>query len=104
MSKTILLHLLVDNDSAFRESVRDTLEIEGHKIIEAENGRYALSHLKKSHVDLVITDILMPEVEGNELSAKIRQLKPGLKIIGMTGGGKIGTADIVKSMCIPDYF
>ena len=101
MSKVILL---VDDDPGFRESVRDILEIEGYKIIETGDGSDALPIIEKEHVDLVITDILMPEIEGNELAERISALKPDLKVIGMTGGGRLGSANEVKSLCITDVF
>jgi len=53
---------------------------------------------------LLITDILMPDMEGNELAIKVKTLKPDLKIIGMTGGGRLGTADRVKRLCISTLF
>ena len=64
--------LLVDDDSAFRESVRDILKIEYYQVIEVKNGEEALSIIenKNGQVDLVITDMLMPEIEGNELAEK----------------------------------
>ena len=101
MSKVILL---VDDDSAFRGSVRDILEIEGYQVIEVLDGKYALPVIEEEHVDLVITDILMPETEGNELAVRINDSKPDMKIIGMTGGGQIGSAETVKNLCITDLF
>ena len=98
--------LLVDDDSAFRESVRDIIKIEYYQVIEAKNGEEALSIIenKNGQVDLVITDMLMPEIEGNELAEKIKRLRPNLKIIGMTGGGRIGTADTVVKMAVAPLF
>ncbi len=101
MGKVILL---VDDDSAFRESVYDILELEGFEVIEAEDGKYALPILENEDVHLVITDILMPEIEGIDLVSKIKKLKPNLKVIGMTGGGRIGSAEQVKSMCSSFFF
>lgn len=100
MSKVILL---VDDNDAFRESVSDILEIHGYTVIEAEDGAKGLKIVKKEHVDLVITDILMPELEGNELFFEIKKLRPDLKVIGMTGGGRIGTADRVEIMCVAEF-
>ena len=100
MSKVILV---VDDNDAFRESVFDILEIDGYTVVEAEDGEKALRIIKKEHVDLVITDILMPEVEGNELVFEIKKLRPELKVIGMTGGGRIGTADTVEMMCAAEF-
>ena len=96
--------LLVDDDSAFRESVRDVLEIEGYQVIESGDGKEALPVIESEQVDLVLTDILMPRVTGNELATKIRTLRPDLKVIGMTGGGRIGSADSVKRLCSPIIF
>ncbi len=98
--------LLVDDDSAFRESVNDILEIEDYQVIEAKSGKEALSIIenKNGQVDLVITDMLMPEIEGNQLAAKIKKLRPNLKIIGMTGGGRIGTPDAVVKMAVGPLF
>ncbi len=98
--------LLVDDDSAFRESVNDILEIENYQVIEAKSGKEALSIIenKNGQVDLVITDMLMPEIEGNALAAKIKRLRPNLKIIGMTGGGRIGTPDAVVNMAVGPLF
>ena len=101
MSKVILL---VDDDSAFRESVRDVLEMHGYEVIETDDGKEALPVLEKEHVDLVLTDILMPDIEGNELVGRIKKLRPDLKVIGMTGGGRIGSANEVEGMCSPFFF
>lgn len=101
MSETILL---VDDDSAFRISVKTVLELEGYQVIDVDDGFNALPIIEKQEVDLVITDILMPEIEGNELASKAKGLKPNLKIIGMTGGGGIGDASRVESMCVKMLF
>ena len=101
MSNTILL---VDDDAPFRESVRDILEIEGYQVIECGDGKEALPILEKQQIDLMITDILMPEIEGIELVSKTKKIKPTLNIIGMTGGGRMVSADKVRKMCLPVFF
>jgi two-component system, OmpR family, response regulator len=98
MSKVILV---VDDDAVMRESVRDILEIENYKVIEAGDGIDGLPIVKKEHIDLVITDILMPQVEGNELVFKLKKFRPDLKVIGMTGGGRLVSVEQVKQLC-PD--
>lgn len=94
MNKVILL---VDDDDAFRGSVKDILELEGYKIIEAVDGQVALPLIENHSIDLVITDLLMPGIDGVELISKIKEKKTALKVIGMTGGGKIGTAEKLES-------
>ena len=98
MSKVILV---VDDDAVMRESVRDILEIENYKVIEAGDGIDGLPIVKKEHVDLVITDILMSQVDGNELVFKLKKFRPDLKVIGMTGGGRLVSVEQVKQLC-PD--
>ncbi|MBT5448964.1 MAG: response regulator [Gemmatimonadetes bacterium] len=98
MSKVILV---VDDDPVMRESVRDILEIENYKVIEAGDGIDGLPIVKKEHVDLVITDILMSQVDGNELVFKLKRFRPDLKVIGMTGGGRLVSVEQVKQLC-PD--
>ena len=101
MSKIILL---VDDDPAFRGAVRDILEVAGYTVIESGDGKEALPIVKHEHVDLVITDILMPEIEGNRLAIEIKALRPDLKVIGMTGGGRIGSPEQVEDLCVRGLF
>ena len=59
----------------------------------------ALGLIEKGPVDLVIADILMPEMEGNELAFIIGDVKPDLKLIGMTGGVRIDSAETIAELC-----
>jgi DNA-binding NtrC family response regulator len=101
MNKKILL---VEDDTVFRKSVKDILELSDYEVIDVDCGSKALKIIQDGNVSLVITDILMPEMEGNELTAEIKNTHPNLKVIGMTGGGKLLDADRVKSICIPRHF
>jgi len=73
MTKTILF---VDDSESIREIVQFTLENEGHKVLLAENGSVALKYLNGEHIDLIITDLHMPETNGIELIKKIRKMPP----------------------------
>ncbi len=75
MSKTILT---VDDSSSVRQMVRFTLEKSGYTVLEAVDGEDALEALDGSKVDLVITDLNMPRLDGIGLTKKIR-VKPGFK-------------------------
>lgn len=70
MSKTIIT---VDDSSSVRQMVRFTLENEGHKVLEANDGEHALEVLSGSKVDLVITDLNMPRLDGIGLTKKLRE-------------------------------
>ncbi len=77
--------LVVDDDEAVRKLLRMMLESGGYKVAEAANGRQALSQLQRLDVDVVLTDLAMPEQEGFETIQAIRRDKPGLKVIAMSG-------------------
>lgn len=83
--------LIMDDDNQFRVMLRIMLENAGYKDIEeAENGNIGMKLIRNSHFDLVITDIIMPDKEGIETIIEIRKNFPAIKIIAMSGGGKVG--------------
>jgi DNA-binding response OmpR family regulator len=79
--------LLIEDDDSVRTILLLTLTHHGHTVIEASNGREGLDLFRQSNVDLVITDIVMPEKEGFEVMMKLRRKHPSMKIIAMSGGG-----------------
>lgn len=87
--------LVVDDEPAVRELLRLVLERDGHTVMEAGNGRKAMRALRDAQVDVVITDIIMPEQEGMETISEIRRLRPEIKIIAMSGGGRRLTMDFL---------
>ncbi|MBM3421294.1 MAG: response regulator [Bacteroidetes bacterium] len=88
--------LIIDDESEIREMLRTVLQRNKFTVIEASNGKEALAKFKPSLVDFVITDILMPEEDGLEVIMKLRRLKPGLKIIAISGGGKAGPVNYLN--------
>ncbi len=81
--------LVIEDDGHMRGMLRDMLEIAGYEVLEASNGREGLRLFQRNGVDLVITDIIMPEKEGLETIAEFRRDFPALKIIAISGGGQI---------------
>lgn len=79
--------LLVDDDEALRTALRRALERDGHQVVEACDGRDALLQLDRQPVDLVITDLIMPESEGVELTFSLQKRSPKLPVVAMSGGG-----------------
>lgn len=71
MAKTILI---VDDSDSIREVVRFTLENEGYNVLVGVDGKDALKHLNGQTIDLVITDLHMPEMDGIELIKHIRAM------------------------------
>jgi CheY-like chemotaxis protein len=68
--------LLIDDEPAVRKVVRKMLARAGHHVGEAENGRDGLNQLERTAFDLVVTDIIMPEMEGIETLMAVRERFP----------------------------
>jgi len=88
--------LLVEDDSDLREMLKVSLLRQNFSVLEASNGKEAIAHFKPSITDLVVTDLLMPEEDGIKVIIKIRELKPSIKIIAISGGGKVGPGNYLK--------
>lgn len=82
--------LIVDDDARIRELFRMWLEREGFEILEAENGRKGVEVQRKTPVDLLICDLIMPVQEGIETITQFTEEFPEIGIIAISGGGKIG--------------
>ena len=83
------LILIIDDEEQIREVLHTVLDRVGHEVLEADNGKEGLKKYNENDVDLVITDIIMPDTEGLETIARIRREFPGLKIVAMSGGGRV---------------
>lgn len=79
--------LIIDDDEQLREMLRRMLEYAGYEVIEACDGDEAMKVLRHHEVDLVITDILMPNREGLETIMELRRGRPQVPIIAISGGG-----------------
>lgn len=82
--------LLIDDDRDLRAMLTRALTRFGYAVVEAENGREALARLETATFHLVVTDIIMPDMEGIELILKLHRTNPGLPVIAMSAGGRIG--------------
>lgn len=78
--------LLVEDEDALAGILEDTLTAGGYGVIRARNGLEATSLYAQETVDLVLTDLIMPDKEGMELIQDLRKKNPGVKIIAMSGG------------------
>lgn len=81
--------LVVDDEPGIRELLCMMLEAAGHTVVAAEDGLQAPKILATHPVQVVITDLLMPERDGLEFITEIRKKHPAVKIIAMSGGGHI---------------
>jgi len=88
--------LLVDDDTQVREMLKLTLERKGHTVTEAGDGVRAIALFDSDRIDLVVTDIVMPEKEGIETIMELRQKDPSVKVIAISGGGRISPEDYLS--------
>lgn len=80
--------LVVDDEIELRTLLRKILTRRGHDVIEAENGSMAISIVERDEkLDMIITDIFMPDTDGIEVLRHLRAGYPDLKIVVMSGGG-----------------
>jgi DNA-binding NtrC family response regulator len=86
--------LIIDDDAAVRTTVRVVLERAGYETIEAADGRQGGRLL--DGVDLVITDLLMPEMDGVDLIGMIRREGRALPVIAMSGGGTVDSKSYLE--------
>jgi CheY-like chemotaxis protein len=82
--------LLVEDDNDLREMLRNSLIRKNFTVLEAADGKDAILHFKPAVTDLVVTDLIMPEEDGLKVVIKLKEIKPDLKIIAISGGGKAG--------------
>lgn len=81
--------LVVDDEAPVRLIIREVLERCGHTVLEARTGRDAFDIYQNEAIDLIITDLVMPEKSGIDLMMELKKRNPGVRIIAVSGGGGI---------------
>ena len=81
--------LVIDDNPEICSILQEALEDAGYDVIVAGNGRAGVERYLEGGVDLVITDIFMPEQDGIETILELRRANPDVKIIAMSGGGSV---------------
>jgi DNA-binding NtrC family response regulator len=84
--------LIVDDEKNIRTGLGKAMELDGHNVLLASDGREALAILELEEIDLVITDLKMPNVSGEELLRQVVELYSTVPVIILTGHGTIETA------------
>ncbi|HZY26145.1 MAG TPA: response regulator [Bacteroidales bacterium] len=82
--------LVLDDEPSILLMIKKMLEKAGHEVDTALNGKEGMLLFDKNKPDMVISDIIMPEKEGLETIFELRRMYPDLKIIAISGGGRIG--------------
>lgn len=80
--------LLVEDEDLLRNGVQEMLELHDFHVIGAGDGLEALEWLEEAHVDLVITDLVMPHMDGVDFVRKLREKRPTLPVIVVSGSSK----------------
>ena len=85
MSDTKATILLVEDEELLRAGVQEVLEIQGYNVISAPDGEQALACLAAQTIDLIITDLVMPKMDGVDFVKQLRKIKPDLPVIVVSG-------------------
>jgi two-component system cell cycle sensor histidine kinase/response regulator CckA len=88
--------LLVEDEDAVRRLSRRLLEADGYQVLEAPGGERAIA-LARSHpgpIDLLLTDVVMPDLKGPEVAARVAKLRPAIQVLYMSGYANVELADL----------
>jgi DNA-binding response OmpR family regulator len=79
--------LIVDDEDQMRKYMLDVLKGEGYAVSEASDGKKAIRQIQRKAFKLVISDVVMPDMDGLDLIQEIRKKLPTLKILAISGAG-----------------
>lgn len=77
--------LLAEDDDSMRQYLARALEKSGYEVVAVDRGTAAVPLLESEHFDLLLTDIVMPEMDGIELAQHVAQNSPGTRVMFITG-------------------
>jgi len=77
--------VVIEDNVDLRDYLRLALESQKYEVLTARNGQEALGYLNGHHVDVVLTALFMPEMDGIEVIAALRRQFPGVRIVAMSG-------------------
>lgn len=84
--------LVIDDERAIRNTLKDILGLEGYDVLLAENGIQGIEQFGKGNIDIVFLDIKMPEMDGLEVLDKLQEISAEIPVIMISGHGTIETA------------
>jgi CheY-like chemotaxis protein len=84
--------LVADDNRTFAELVRALLEDAGHAVVTTYSGLAAIGAVEQQRFDAAVLDVLIPQISGDAVAERLKQLQPGLPIALMTGADKSFTA------------
>jgi len=90
--------LVIEDKGDMRDFLRVALEGAGHEVLTAEHGQQALAYLNGHKVDVVLTDLFMPEMDGIEVIAALRRQFPRVKVLAMSGRPGVDYLTVAKEL------
>ena len=88
--------LVIDDDELVLSLIKKVLERKKYDVVTASNGKDGLQLYEEQKIDLIITDLIMPEEEGIHVITTLRKKDKHVKIIAISGGGRIGPINYLK--------
>ncbi len=95
--------LVCDDEEGVRTFVAESLERDGHEVVQAANGREALRDAREEPFDVVITDLKMPEVDGMTVVRTLRTEQPDVELVVLTAHGDVASAVEAMKLGVYDY-
>ncbi|PIE02885.1 MAG: response regulator [Acidobacteria bacterium] len=89
--------LIIEDDRQLRQLLKIFLSNEPFEVAAVENGSAGIAYFRENGADMVITDIIMPEKDGIETLREIRKVNKNIKVIAISGGGRIGPEGYLKT-------
>jgi CheY-like chemotaxis protein len=89
--------LVIDDDEGVRLTLRHMLATNGYTVWTAADGLEGVELARECSADIVLTDLLMPKRDGIETIGILKQENPGLKIVAMSGGRRMGKGDVLEA-------
>ncbi len=95
--------LIVDDEKGMRITLKDLLAEEGYQVDAVENGKTALATIKSEEYDVILLDVILPDIDGLEMVGEIRRRSPNSQIVIITGYGTIDDGVRALKMGAQEY-
>ena len=81
--------LVIDDEAMVRLAVGAALRFAGHEVVDASDGETGIALIQQQAFDLIVTDIRLPRLDGQEVIKASRRIQPGCRVIAVGGGGTV---------------
>jgi len=88
--------LIVEDSQELARFLERAAELGGHRVVLAGNGREALDRFAEGGIDLMVLDLVMPEMDGLEALDRLRKMNPSCPVLAISGGGRVGAEDYLR--------